>query len=99
MTTTARKSVPIARAEYELVQRIQTPGSPEQDAVRAAGVQLSDQPSEAEALHALLVVGHRALDERLLEIGYAALAASEDEEDRRVRRELRRRADRFADSP
>jgi hypothetical protein len=99
MPVATRKSVPVERAEYDLVQRLREPGSPEQEAVRAAGVELSERPSEAEALHALLVVGRRALDEQLLEMGYAALAASEDEEDRQVRRELRRRAERLADSP
>ncbi|HEY9376550.1 MAG TPA: hypothetical protein VIQ02_05580 [Jiangellaceae bacterium] len=97
MPTAVRKSIPIDPADRDVVQRIRTPGSPEHEALRAEGVELSETSSEAEALHALLVVGRRALEESVLEAGYARLATAEDDEDREFRRAISQRAARLVD--
>jgi hypothetical protein len=54
------------------------------------GVELSESPSEAEALHALVEVGRRAIEERVAEAelatGYAELARTITDEDRSIAR-------------
>lgn len=98
MGAVIRKSVPINDREREFVERLRTPGSPERDALSVvAGVDLSGEVSEAEILHALVSVGRDAVAEQVLEDGYRALAASENEEDRALHRAMRDRAVRVAE--
>lgn len=93
MVTTTRKTVPVDAEEQALAERLRDPESLERRALARLGlVDLDAVTSEAQALHALLAVGHRVLREQVLELGYAELARTEDDEDRAVRRALRRRA-------
>lgn len=97
MVAMTRKSVPIDAGEHEFVRRLRTPGSRERAALRAAaGIDLPDDASEAEILHALLAVGRHTVDEQLLDEGYAALAAAETDEDRAVHHAMRARSARAA---
>jgi|RhiMetStandDraft_4_1073278.scaffolds.fasta_scaffold206967_2 hypothetical protein len=89
----ARKSVPITLDDIEDVERLRSEDRLYREALQAvAGVELSDQPSEAEALHALIAAGRWALHQHVMATGYAALAAAQTDEDREITREISRRA-------
>ena len=68
-----------------------------QIALSAVGVDLSENPSEAEAIHALFAVGRSVLNNQVMSRGYAALAESLTDEDREISRAIGRRAGRLSD--
>lgn len=88
-----RKSVPLSPDDLTVLADIRNPDSTLHDALKAildeAG--LPEPGSESQALHALLVLGRRCVEERAQLSGYAAYAASLDEEDHAVERALRQR--------
>lgn len=93
--TVTRKSVPLTEQDLDGVAALRTDHAWRTAALELAGIELSAQPSEAEALHALVEVGHTALRERVTEeelaTGYAALRRAQDDEDRQVARTTGRR--------
>ena len=96
MAGTVRKSVPLSRADRDGLQALRTDLAWQEAALEIAGVEVSETPSEAEVLHALVQVGNRVLADRVtekeMEAGYAELAATETAEDRELARALSRRA-------
>jgi hypothetical protein len=93
MKAAIRKSVPLTAEEQAQLERLRDSHTPEREALEAAlGAPLAPEASEAEVLRALLSVGRMEVAERLVATGYAALAASEDDEDRAVRAAIRARA-------
>jgi hypothetical protein len=101
-TTKTRKSVPLEQADSEGLERLRLDIVWQEAARDLGGIELSEHPSEAEALHAMLVVGRRVLAERVndlaMERGYAALAATRTADDRELvhspgRRTARRHLD------
>lgn len=97
-STTARKSIPLTAEDQAQLDRLRTPGTPEHEALsQMSGTPIPDNASEAETLHALLSVGHAVIVERVMLTGYAALAATQDDEDRSARRAMRDRAARLGD--
>lgn len=85
MPSPPRTPVPLTAAELEAIERARAGGS----LVELAGE--GSIKSQAAALHALVVLGLERVHEREMEHGYAALAASQDEEDRAYRAAVRRR--------
>lgn len=85
-----RKSVPLGQAGLDGVRSLRADVSWREAAMEIAGVGLSPDPSEAEALHALVEVGRRVIEKRVaeaeLEAGYAALALTITDEDRAITR-------------
>lgn len=93
--TKVRKSVPLGDADLAGLAALRTDVTWREAAMEIDGTELSATPSEAEALQAMVAIGRRAIQaraqERELEAGYAALAASAGREDREVARSLSRR--------
>jgi hypothetical protein len=73
---TARKAVPLSADEVAAVERVRTGGALAELAGQGA------VRSEAAALHALVMLGLAQVNEHSQLEGYAALAASQDDEDR-----------------
>jgi hypothetical protein len=93
-----RKSVPLTHEDEAHLKQLRTPGTPEHQALsQIAGILLPDDASEAETLHALLMAGRAAVTERVMISGYAALAASRDDEDHATHRAMRARAAHLGD--
>jgi hypothetical protein len=88
----ARKTVPVTAEDTATVEKVRHPGSIERAALVELGVELSANPSEAEVLQALIEAGRIAVQQQVMVTGYAALAASYDDEDRAHERAMRRRA-------
>lgn len=83
MTTVTRKSVPLDALVEETLRRVRHNDTPENRALwQVTGIHVDDDTSEAEVLRALLNAGRLAVQEKVMENGYAALAAAHDEEDR-----------------
>ncbi|MGW6862552.1 hypothetical protein [Streptomyces xanthophaeus] len=83
MSTKTRKSVPLDALVEESLIRLRRHGSPENRALcQVTGISVADDTSDAEILRALLNAGRVAVQEKVLENGYAALAAAQDDEDR-----------------
>jgi hypothetical protein len=101
MAAKVRKSVPLTRDDTAGVERLRIDIAWREAALEIAGVELSESPSEAEALHALVTVGRSVLSDRAKEktmaAGYAALAQARDDEDRAVARATGRRTAHLAD--
>ena len=101
MASQVRKSVPLTKDDTASVQRLRIDTFWREAALEIAGVELSDSPSEAEALHALVTVGRSVLadhvTERAMATGYAALAQAQADEDRAIARATGLRAARLAD--
>ncbi len=92
MSTTVRKSVPLHPQELELLDRVRSAGTPENDALReATGIEFPQGTSEAESLRAILKIGIATIEDRVMEHGYAAMAAERDEDDRAFAAAMRRR--------
>ncbi|WP_163544368.1 hypothetical protein [Occultella kanbiaonis] len=90
---TLRKSVPLGRAELEVLDRVREPGSPERGALHdLIGTDQDDAFSEAEGLRAIIRAGIERIEERVLFGGYAAMAKELDEEDRTYTSAARRRS-------
>ena len=104
--TKVRKSVPLTHEDEAHLKQLRTPGTPEHQALsQIAGILLPDDASEAETLHALLMAGRAAVPDLLAVVehrgvmisGYAALAASRDDEDHATHRAMRARAAHLGD--
>lgn len=80
-----RKAVPLSAAELAEIEHARSTGLLQAVAGQEAA------RSEAAALHALLRLGLERLRERGAEVGYAALAAAQDEEDAAFHAALRGR--------
>ena len=78
MVAMRRSAVPLSADERQAVERARR--SPVLAELLGQDVEMAF-PSEASALHALVVLGLRAVTDAELERGYAALAASRDAED------------------
>lgn len=91
MAVMTRKSVPLTPEQIETLSELRAPDTREHE-VAVEMVALSEHPSEAAALHALVTLGYRCLKDAVLERGYAELAASETDEDRAVRDWMHQRA-------
>ena len=96
-----RKSVPLTADDAADVATLRVDLFWQQAAQEVAGVRLSESPSEAEALQALVAVGRRVLADRVaeqrMETGYAELAATQVDEDRALARATGRRTARLGD--
>lgn len=98
MATLTRKNVSLRTQELEVVARVRDEGSPEREALRDAfGVELPERVSEAESLRVVLKVGLRAIEEKIMDNGYAELAASQTDEDASSTRAVRDRGARYTD--
>jgi hypothetical protein len=91
MTTTTRKNVPIPDDVQGTAERAREVGSVERAALEQMGISLRPHPSASEVFSALLVAGQVAVQERVAETGYAAWAASMDQEDIAYRDAMRNR--------
>lgn len=80
-----------------LADRVRHPDSTERQILDDLVELPAGELSEGAALAALVDVGRAAVAERLLEEGYAALAAAEDGEDRAVRAAMRGRTARLGE--
>jgi len=89
--TMVRKSVPVTEEDAQTVQRVREPQSLERAALAEMGIELSANPSEAEALQALVEAGRTAIQQQVMVSGYAALAASQNQEDREYEQAMRQR--------
>lgn len=93
----SRKSVPVDADDLRAVGLLRTEDT-YKDALReTTGVELSTTPTEAEAMHALLVAGREAVREKVMLSEYAALAAAQTDEDAQISRAISRRTRRLAD--
>lgn len=93
MSATHRESVPITDEVGAFVSAAQQPGTPEHEILHAIGAH-SGSLSRAKALAVLVDLGLRTATERVAELGYAALAAAQDEEDAAFHRAVRSRGGR-----
>lgn len=93
---TVRKSVPLTADDQQELDRIRAPHSRERAALgELTGIELGEQASDAELLHALVLAGRAAITDQIMDTGYAEWAASETDEDREFERMTRaRRRDR-----
>ncbi|MGX2997647.1 hypothetical protein JNUCC64_25860 [Streptomyces sp. JNUCC 64] len=83
MSIKTRKSVPLDALVEEAMERVRRHDSPEALALcQVTGIKVADDTSDSEILRALLNAGRVAVQEKVLENGYAALAAAQDDEDR-----------------
>ena len=82
---TTRKAVPLSTAEITAVEAARTSG------ILAELAGESAVRSESSALHALVVLGLNQVKEAVQARGYAALAASQDDDDRAYATALRAR--------
>lgn len=80
--TLQRKSVPVDETVAGLANEIRQPGTAARAAVEQIIGDLPGHLSEAQALTRLLEVARVSIAEQRAQTGYAALAASLDEEDR-----------------
>ena len=86
-----RKSVPVTAEDARTVERVREPHSMERAALAELGIELSANPSEAEALQALIEAGRAAVQQQVMVSGYAALAASQNDEDHEYEQTMRQR--------
>lgn len=87
-----RKTVPVTEEGTAAVERVREPASAYRQALaELLGIELSANPSEAEVLQALVEAGRIAVEQKVMVTGYAALAASRDDEDRAYERAMRSR--------
>ncbi|WP_331773364.1 hypothetical protein OG948_59290 (plasmid) [Embleya sp. NBC_00888] len=91
--TKIRKSVPLNPDDIHALTELRTPDTGLNEALKVllAKAGLPEPGNESAALHALLVLGRRAVEEQAQLTGYAAYAASLDDEDRAVAKSMRRR--------
>lgn len=96
MASRVRKSVPLSDSGMRGLLALRMDPMWREAAMELEGIDLSDNPSEAEALQVMVEIGRRVIEERAsekaLEQGYAALAASLSDEDRELDHALSRRA-------
>ncbi|WP_445400536.1 hypothetical protein ACSMX9_05985 [Streptomyces sp. LE64] len=82
MAAVTRKSVPLDPLVADTLERVRRSDTPESRALcQLTGIRVDAETSEAEALRVLLNAGRLAVQEKVMENGYAALAAAQDEED------------------
>lgn len=95
MATVIRKSVPLDALVEDALERVRRHDTPENQALhQVTGIRVDDDTSEAEVLRALLNAGRIAVEEKVMENGYAALQATHDEEDRAYEAAVRARGTR-----
>jgi hypothetical protein len=85
-----RKMVPLSPDEVAELDAARTEGTMEHTSLTELAGTGADR-SEAATLHALVALGLRTVHARALEHGYAALAASQDDEDDAYRSAMRGR--------
>ncbi|OMH23700.1 hypothetical protein BKD30_12165 [Tersicoccus phoenicis] len=87
--------MPVDAAELALADLVRTPGSPERAAVEAIVGPLPERLSEAQTISSLLAVARATVRDEVIASGYAAYAATLDDDDRAFAAATRaRRADR-----
>lgn len=77
MATTLRTTARLNEAEAELVQKLKTGGSDESIALHALTHTAVIDATNAEAVHAVIEAGVRAIEAKALEIGFARAAEYE----------------------
>lgn len=82
--------MPLHTAELAILERVRSAGTPEFDALREV-CSLSETASEAESLHAILKIGLATIEEKVMNHGYAAMAAERDDEDLAIASMMRQR--------
>ncbi|WP_327048294.1 hypothetical protein OG320_10680 [Microbispora sp. NBC_01189] len=93
----SRAPVPLNDQDKEFLDAIRTPGTPENSAIeRLVGKTLGLETSTSSALHTLVDVARKAVLEEVMVSGYAALAASLDDDDHAFTRAARRRTTEIA---
>ncbi|SRR6266576_2965031 len=70
MATTARRSLALPPDDIETVENIRH-AEADQNALRALGITVSDNPTAAEILRALVAAGIQAVQNKALEAAYA----------------------------
>lgn len=86
--TRVRKSVPLTPEDTSAVELLREDSTYREALAAVSGAELSEHPSEAEALQALVALGRSVLTEQVRATGYAALAAAQSTEDRDITRAL-----------
>ena len=97
MQTLTRKSVPLDADELALAHAIQSGATPERAAIEALVGPLPVHVSEAQAISTLIALGAARVKEETIRAGYAALAATLDDEDRQFAAAQRARRARMTD--
>lgn len=97
MQTLTRKSVPLDTDELALAHAIQSGATPERAAIEALVGPLPAHVSEAQVIGALIALGAARVKEETIHAGYAALAATLDDEDRQFAAAQRARRARMTD--
>jgi hypothetical protein len=93
ISDSVRKTVPLTPELLAVLDAAATTGTTEHDVLVEIAGQGAGR-SEASVLRALLELGASALEDRVAERGYVALAAAETEEDREFHAAMRRRVKR-----
>lgn len=90
--STVRKNVPLDQDDLRDLTAIKETGSDKAAALYSiTGIKLSEKPSEAEVLHALVVLGRQVVADKEVEIGYQKLARfMEDDSEAKAWRTSRR---------
>jgi len=86
-----RKSVSLTREQLTVLGLFRTPGTPEHDALAELIGADPATNSEVETLRSLFELAYRTVRDSMLEVRYAEVAATEDDEGRQSRRLLRER--------
>lgn len=89
-----RKNVPMYPEDLETVKALRSGEGDATEALRdLTGVRIDAASSEAETIHALVLLGRQALEEKVLDIGYQRLAefVENDPECQAWRRSMRNR--------
>ena len=97
MQTLTRKSVPVDGDELAVARAVLEDGTPERAAIEALSGPLPGRISEAQALATMLALGAQQVREAVIHAGYAAYAATLDDEDRRHAAVVRSRRSRLTD--
>ncbi|MPZ62905.1 MAG: hypothetical protein GEU93_16750 [Propionibacteriales bacterium] len=97
MGTKTRKSIPLTPEDISDVDLLRKQDAYREALQAVAGIELSAHPSEADAVHALVVAGRAVLKEQMMQTGYAAVAAGKTDEDEKITRAASRRKTRLAD--
>lgn len=74
-----RKNVPMRAEDLETVNALRSGEGDTAEALRElTGVRIDAASSEAETIHALFLLGRRALEEKVLDLGYQRAAAFDE---------------------
>lgn len=97
MQTITRKSVPLEESQLDVVAAVRSSDSPERAALELLVGRLPQNVSESQVLADLVALGAARVREEATHAGYAAYAASVDDDDRQFAAAQRTRRTRLTD--